>query len=448
MIDVSIVTIALPQIQSSIRGSISTLQWIGGGYVLSLSSVLLLAGTLADRLGHKKIFIIGMAGFGIFSFLCGMSNTAELLITFRIFQGFFASVLTTTAMSIITSVFVEHKERASAIGIYGAASGVSLGLAAPLGGVLLKFFSWGSVFFVNIPIVVLAIVLSIIYIPESKKGGKDAKWDVPGQVLIILFLFTLVFTLIELPTFGVLSKNFLFLSILTLLWLILFIFVENNKKNPMLKLQYFKSVRFSCASILAILGFSIFNGFLFINSIFLQNVKHMTPLEAGLMTLPLAVVSFVTTPIAGKMVGNAGTKKPLLICGFGMLIANVVALFVIQSPNMYIMFLVYCALGLGFGMLNAPIMTTAVNALPTSESGIAAGIINSSKNIGNCLGVALLGVISTLGTLNPQNASGNTLVKAMIPCYIMFAIFSVLIIALTLLSSSSKNSNLTNLQSS
>lgn len=434
--DSSIVSIALSSIQRGIGGTISTLQWVTDAYVLALGSFLLLSGSVADHIGRKKIFMLGLLSFAVTSFFCGIAWNAASLISFRIIQGIAASSLTTVAMSIITNVFLNPAERAQAIGIYGACTGVSLGLSAPIGGILLHYFSWSSIFFVNVPIALIAFLLAYAYVPESSSGTSFKNYDIRGQILMMLSLCSVIFALIELPQWGLVNWKSVIIIIFIMVTILLFISTENQARHPIINLKYFKLIAFTGATIIVILGFSIFNGFLFINSIFLQNVEHFSPLKSGITTLPLAISAFIISPISGYLVGHHGTKIPLILCGFCMLCANILALYSIQSKSMIIMLLVYCTLGIGFGFLNAPTMSTATSSLPISESGISAGIINSGKQIGNCLGVALLGIVSNLGTLNPSKTSGKVLLSSMVPAYIMFVLFSTLIIAFAFLSTS------------
>lgn len=402
--DVTVVNVALPTIQKNLITSTSQLQWVIDAYTLTLASFLLLSGSTADKIGRKKIFLLGLFIFGIGSFLCGIAPTINFLIFFRVIQGIGGSMLNPVAMSIITNVFTDSKERAWAIGWWGSVTGISLAVGPILGGALTHYISWRSTFYINIPFILIALLLSFKFIPESK-SKYPKKNDSIGQILIIIFLFTLIYWLIEIPKVSIKSSLMIFVLSLCILSLIIFIFYEYRQKEPLVNIKYFYSIPFTSAALLAILGFTIYNGFLFINTIYLQNSRAMTSLLAGLYTLPLAISSFFTAPISGKMVGEKGTKIPIMICGFFMSLASFLYIIVSTYTNINIFFLltIYIILGIGFGMLNAPITVTAVEGMPLSESGTAASIAVTCKQVGNSLGVALPTIFSTGTSPNSIN---------------------------------------------
>ncbi|MGK0607185.1 MFS transporter [Enterococcus gilvus] len=386
--DVTVVNIALPSIQSSFNTDLAQLQWINEGYTLVVASFLLLSGSTADKIGRKKIFEIGLTCFCIASFLCGVAQTTEQLIAFRVVQGIGGSMLNPVAMSIITNVFTGKLERAKAVGLWGSVTGISLGVGPILGGLLVTYLNWRYVFFINIPIIIVALVLTRKYIPESK-GKKQNKNDIVGQILMIIFLFTSIYSIVELPKKGMTSLEVISTGTVGILTFMIFIIYEKKQKNPLVNPNFFVSIPFTSASVIAILGFTIYSGFLFLNTLYLQNIKGLNALSAGLLTIPLAVTSFVVAPKAGKLVGYKGTKLPFLLCGSSMFCANLLEFYVVKDTSIGILFLIYILLGIGFGMLNAPITITAVNGMPSSQSGTAAAIAVTCKQIGNCLGVAL-----------------------------------------------------------
>ena len=372
--DVTVVNVALPSIQSDFHTNLSTLQWVTDGYTLMVASLLLLSGSTADRIGRKRVLQLGLACFGLASFLCGISQTPGQLIAFRMLQGIGGSMLNPVAMSIIT--------------------GISLGMGPIIGGLIVSYFSWRYVFFVNVPIIAAAIILTQKFVPESKVE-KTAKNDFVGQALMILFLFSSIYSIIGLPRKGLFAPDILSTGIIGCLAIVIFFIYEYNIDNPLINPRFFLSIPFTSASFLAIFGFIIYNGYLFLNTLYLQEMRGFSPLEAGLSTIPLAFVSFLVAPRAGEMVGRIGTKRPIMLCGISMLAVSFLQLFVTKTTPMIILFIIYIFLGIGFGMLNSPITITAIEGMPLSQSGTAAAIAVTCKQIGNSLGVALPSLLIT-----------------------------------------------------
>jgi len=426
--DVTVVNVALPSIQSGFHTDLSALQWVTDGYTLVVASLLLLSGSTADRLGRKRVFQIGLLCFCVASFLCGVAQTPGQLITFRMLQGVGGSMLNPVAMAIITQIFTEKLERAKAIGLWGSVTGISLGMGPIIGGVIVSYLSWRYVFFINIPIILLALWLTQKYVPESK-GVSQTKNDLVGQLLMIIFLFSSIYSIIELPKKGALAPEVVVTGIIGLLSIIVFFFYEYKKANPLINPRFFLSIPFTSASFLAIFGFTIYSGFLLLNTLYLQEIRGFSPLSAGLATIPLALVSFMVAPRAGKMVGKRGTKWPILICGVAMLLVCILQLFVTKTTPVLLLIVIYVLLGVGFGMLNAPITITAVEGMPIAQSGTAAAIAVTCKQIGNSLGVALP---SLLISANSKVGAGTPYTKV----WLLFAGCSIGIIGLSYLSNS------------
>lgn len=428
--DVTVVNIALPSIQSNFHTDLAKLQWINEGYTLVVASFLLLSGSTADSIGRKKVFEIGLCCFGIASFLCGIAQTTEQLIIFRMLQGIGGSMLNPVAMSIITHVFTEKLERAKAIGLWGSVTGISLGIGPILGGIIVYYLNWRYVFFINIPVIILALILTRKYIPESRRS-ENRRSDVVGQLMMIIFLFSSIYTIVELPKKGILNLSIMSTAIVGILTFVLFFIYENRQKEPLINPKFFVSIPFTSASLLAILGFTIYNGFLFLNTLYLQNINGMKALEAGLMTIPLAITSFIVAPKAGKMVGKSGTKIAILICGTSMLLVCLLETFVVKNTSIVILFIIYIFLGIGFGMLNAPITITAVEGMPLSQSGTAAAIAVTCKQIGNCLGVALPSLL-----VDTSNKLDLFKENPYVNVWNLFALCALLMIALGYISNS------------
>ena len=286
--DVTIVNVALPSIQHDLHASLSGLQWILDAYTLVVASLLMLSGSVADRLGRRRVFQIGLALFTAGSVLCSLAPSINGLIAFRAMQGLGASMLNPVALSIIANSFKEPRARAHAIGIWGAVAGISFALGPMIGGALTEAVGWRSIFWINLPIGLQAIVLSALYVPESKAVRARA-FDPLGQLLVFLVLASITSAVIEGPHVGWKSPMILSLFAGSGLLLATFLVYEPRIKEPLLDLRFFRSVPFSSATVIALCSFASFAGFLFLNALYLQQVRGLSAFHTGLCTLPFAL---------------------------------------------------------------------------------------------------------------------------------------------------------------
>jgi EmrB/QacA subfamily drug resistance transporter len=407
--DNTIVNVALPSIHRDLHASVSGLQWTIDAYVLVIASLLLLSGSTADRLGRKRMFQVGLLLFVAGSLLCSLAPTLGWLIGARALQGVGGSMLNPVAMSIITNVFTEPRERARAIGAWGAVVGISLALGPIVGGALTESVGWRSIFWINIPIGLAAVVLTAIYVPESR-AARARRIDPVGQLLVIVALASLTYAIIEGPTAGWSSAQSVGTFALAVAAVVGLVLYELRRRDPLIELRFFRSAPFSGATLIAVSAFAAFSGFLFVNTLYLQNVRGYSPLDAGLCTLPMAVAALACSPLSARLLGNRGARIPLMIAG-GCMVASALALTTLTaSTPLLLLLVVYGVFGIGFGFVNPPITFTAVSGMPNSQAGVAAAVASTSRQVGQALGVAVTGSIlgATVGvSIGPHLTSAS-----------------------------------------
>jgi EmrB/QacA subfamily drug resistance transporter len=388
--DATIVNVALPAIKSDLHASLSGLQWSVDAYTLVIGSFLMASGSNGDRFGRRRVFQIGLTLFTLGSLLCSLAPNVTALVIFRCVQALGGSMLNPVALSIITNTFTERRARARAMGIWGAVFGVSLALGPVVGGALVTGLSWRAIFWINIPIGIAAIILTQLFVPESK-AGTARRFDPWGQLLIIAFLGSLTFGVIEGPSNGWGSPLIVTMFAVAAAAVAGLIFVESHRRQPLLEVRFFRSLPFSGASVIAVLAFAVLAGFLFVNTLYLQDDRGYSALHAGLLTLPMAVMICLFAPISGRLVGSRGPRLPLVVAGLVMTVASVLMLRLSGSTSVGYLLGDYVLFGLAFGLVNAPISNTAVSGMPNSQAGVAASVASASRQTGNALGVALTG---------------------------------------------------------
>jgi EmrB/QacA subfamily drug resistance transporter len=393
-LDNTIVNVALPSIQRDLHASVSGLQWTVDAYTLVLASFLMLAGSTADRFGRRRIFQTGLAMFTLGSLLCSLAPSLGWLVAFRMLQAIGGSMLNPVAMSIIVNTFTDPAERARAIGIWGGTIGVSLALGPVVGGVLIATVGWRGIFWVNIPVGVAAIALTALFVPESR-APRARRVDLVGQVLVVVILASLIYAIIEGPSSGWGSAKILGFFALAAAALAVLVGYEPRRTEPLLDLRFFRSAPFSGATVIAIGALAAFGGFLFLNTLYLQDVRGFSALHAGLLTLPLAAATALFAPISGRIIGSRGPRLPLLIAGVAMTAGGALLTGLTNGTSVGRLLLPYVIFGVGFGMVNAPITNTAISGMPRDQAGVAAAIASTSRQIGQTLGVAVVGSVVT-----------------------------------------------------
>ncbi|WP_204299829.1 MFS transporter [Actinoplanes campanulatus] len=393
-LDVTIVNIALPAIRDDLGSSVSGLQWTIDAYTLVLASLLVLGGSCGDRFGRRRVFQAGLVLFTSGSLLCSAAPSLSWLIVFRMVQAVGGSMLNPVALSIITNTFTGPRERARAIGVWGAVTGFGLALGPLAGGVLVHAFGWRSVFWINVPVGIAAFLLARRFIPESR-AEHPRRLDPVGQILVLTLLAAVTFGIIEGPTSGWTSPVIMGCFILGAAALAALLWWEPRRDEPLIELSLFRTPAFSGAVLIAICAFATLGGFLFLNTLYLQEVRGLSALEAGLYTLPMAAMTIIASPLSGRLVGSRGTRLPLRIAGTAMALGLLPLTWATATTPGWQLLAGYLVFGFGFGMVNTPITNTAVSGLPRSRAGVAAAIASTSRQVGTALGVAVIGAVAS-----------------------------------------------------
>ena len=431
-LDSTIVNVALPDIGRDFRASVSGLQWTIDAYTLVLAVLLMLSGSTADRLGRRRVFQIGLALFTIGSLLCSLAPGLGWLVAFRMLQAVGGSMLNPVAMSIITNTFTGPSERARAIGVWGGVFGLSMAMGPVIGGALVDSVGWRGVFWVNIPVGIAAILLTALFVPESK-AARARRPDPIGQILIIAMLGSLTYGVIEGPSYGWGSARILAFFAVTVIAVIAFLVYEPRREDPLIDIRFFRSLPFSGATLTAVSAMSALGGFLFLITLYLQDVRGYRPLLAGLFLLPMAAAMAVGAPLAGRMLARSGARAPLLIAGTGITTGGILLTQLTSSSAPGYLVLAFLVFGIGMGFVNAPITNSAVSGMPRSQAGVASGIASTSRQVGSSLGVAVMGSVLAANLHGPMAAGFAAATR---PGWWIIAAAGVVVIVLALITTS------------
>ncbi|HEU5419536.1 MAG TPA: DHA2 family efflux MFS transporter permease subunit [Streptosporangiaceae bacterium] len=403
-LDSTIVNIALPAIQRDLHASVSGLQWTIDAYTLVLASFLMLSGSTADRVGRRRTFQVGLAAFTIGSLLCSLAPGLGWLVAFRMIQALGGSMLNPVAMSIITNTFLDPAERARAIGIWGGVVGISMALGPVIGGLLVQTVGWRGIFWVNIPVGLAAVVLTALFVPESR-APRARRPDPVGQALIIITLASLVYGIIEGPAAGWAAPRIITCFALAAAGLAGLIAYEPRRAEPLIDLRFFRSAPFSGATLIAVSAFAALGGFLLLNTLYLQNVRGLSALHAGLYTVPMAVMTIIFAPLSGRIVGARGPRLPLLAAGVFITASGIMLTRLTATTSAAWLIASYIVFGIGFGVVNAPITNTAMAGMPRAQAGVAAAVASTSRQVGTSLGVAVIGSVVVSALAGPFRAA-------------------------------------------
>ncbi|MCY0944434.1 MULTISPECIES: MFS transporter [Streptomyces] len=395
-LDNTVLNVALPSMRRDLDASVAGLQWSIDSYTLVLASLLMLAGSTADRIGRRKVFVAGLVLFTLGSLLCSLAPSLDWLIVFRMVQAVGGAMLNPVAMSIITNTFTEPAARARAIGVWGAVAGVSMAAGPLIGGVMVDSVGWRSIFWLNLPIGVAALVLTLRYIPESR-AARPRRPDPVGQVLVMALLGSVTYGIIEAPAVGWGSPLIVGCGVIAVASLVGLLVYEPRREEPLVDLRFFRSAPFSGATVIAVSAFAGLSGFLFLNTLYLQDVRGLSALDAGLYMLPMATLTFLFAPLSGRLVATRGPRLPLLVAGVTMAASGLLFAVFEAETSTPLLFAGYMLFGLGFGMVNAPVTNTAVSGMPRSQAGVAAAIASTSRQTGGTLGVAVVGSVLASG---------------------------------------------------
>ncbi|GAP46362.1 MFS transporter [Streptomyces azureus] len=391
-LDGTIVAIANPAIQKDLGATFAEVQWITNGYFLALAVSLITAGKLGDRFGHRQTFLIGVVGFAAASGAIGLSDSIALVVTFRVLQGLFGALLMPAALGLLRATFPAEKLN-MAIGIWGMVIGASTAGGPILGGVLVEHVNWQSVFFINVPVGVLAVVLGVWILLDHRAENAPRSFDILGIALLSAAMFCLVWALIKAPEWGWGDGRTWAFIIASVVGFALFSFWETKVREPLVPLALFRSVPLSAGVVLMILMAIAFMGGLFFVTFYLQNVHGMSPIDAGLHLLPLTGMMIVGSPLAGAMITKVGPRIPLA----GGMALTAIAMYGMSTletdTGSGIMSVWFALLGLGL----APVMVGATEVIvgnaPMELSGVAGGLQQAAMQIGGSLGTAVLGAV-------------------------------------------------------
>ncbi|MGY6018502.1 MFS transporter [Streptomyces spinosirectus] len=409
-LDTTALNVALPSMQHELDAPTSGLQWTIDAYTLVLASLLMLAGSTGDRVGRKKVFMAGLVVFSLGSLLCSVAPSLDALIAFRMVQAVGGSMLNPVAMSIITNTFTDPRERARAIGVWGAVVGISMAAGPLVGGLLVDSVGWRSIFWVNLPVGLAALLLTLRFVPDSR-APRSRRPDPVGQLLVIALFGSLTYAIIEAPDSG--FGSILPFAVIAAAALAGLLWYEPRRDEPLVELRFFRSVPFSGATVIAISAFAALGGFLFLSTLYLQNVRGLSALHAGLWMLPMAVPIFLCAPLSGRLVGSRGPRLPLVIAGIAMTVSAVLFAAFDAETSDVTLFVGYVVFGIGFGFVNAPITNTAVSGMPRAQAGVAAAVASTSRQLGQTLGVAVVGALLASGVAGSSYRS--TFVAASVP---------------------------------
>ncbi|MGA8363911.1 MAG: MFS transporter [Solirubrobacteraceae bacterium] len=409
LLDITVVNVALPDIQRSLHSSFSDLQWVVNAYALTLAAFLLTSGSVADLIGRRRVFVVGLIVFTVSSAVCGLSTTPLMLNLARAVQGTGGAMMFATALALIAQAF-HGKERGTAFGVFGAVTGGAVAIGPVLGGVITSGIGWEWIFFVNVPIGVIAVFIALTRVADSRDPNATGV-DWLGLTTFSGSLFLLVYALVQGNEKGWGSTEIVSFLIGAAVLMTLFVVVELRQSQPMLDLSLFRRPAFSGASIVAFcLSGSFFAMFLYL-TLYIQDVLGYTPLQAGLRFLPSTLLSFIVAPIAGRL----SVRVPVrLLLGSGLLLIGIglLSMTVVDAASTWTVLIpgfVLC--GTGVGLVNPPLASTAVGVVPVEHSGMASGINSTFRQVGIATGIAGLGAVFqhsvTHGTTAALVASGH-----------------------------------------
>jgi EmrB/QacA subfamily drug resistance transporter len=428
MLDNTVVNVALPSIQADLHLKISELEWVLTGYALTFGAFMLTGGKLADLLGRRRIFVIGLVIFTASSLACGLAGSAAVLIGARVVQGLGAALMNPATLSIITVSF-PPRQRGTAIGIWAGVSALALAIGPLVGGILTEKIHWSWVFFINVPVGVLAIAAAFVFIDESRDTSSEQRPDVPGLVTSALGLFALTYGLIEANEYGWTSARILGSFAVAAVSLVSFVLLERYQRLPMLDLTLFRNKAFSGANaVMLLVGLAMFGIFFYV-SLYVQQILGFSAIQAGASFLPWTLLIILIAPQAGRLSDRIG-PRPFVTAGMVILSG---AMIVFSRLGLHENFwgllpgMLLGGVGMSFAM--APVTAAAMQSVRPDKAGVGSAVLNSARQVGGSMGVAIMGAIvaasTTAGRPDPtgflngfhhalETAAGLTLLGAVI----------------------------------
>ncbi|HEY7004640.1 MAG TPA: MFS transporter [Gaiellaceae bacterium] len=392
MLDNTIVNVALPSIQSDLNIGISELEWVFNGYALTFGVLMLTGGKLADLMGRRRIFIVGLVIFTVASLFCGLATSAAWLIGARVVQGVGSALMNPATLSIITATF-PPRQRGMAIGIWAGVSAMALAIGPLVGGLITEHWSWNWIFFINVPVGVLAIIVTRLVVTESRDTSANQRLDLPGLLSSAIALFALTYGLIEANKYGWTSGRILGLFAVAAIGFLVFILLELHQRAPMLDLTLFKNGTFAGAnSVMLLVGLAMF-GVFFYNSLFIQNVIGYSAVQTGASFLPMTCLIILVAPIAGKFSDRVGSRW---LVGVGMVLLSTSLLIFSRldaTSNFWDILPGLLVGGFGMAIVMTPVTAAAMGSVPVDKAGVGSAVLNSMRQVGGSLGIAVMGAI-------------------------------------------------------
>ena len=406
MLDNTVVNVALPSIERDLHVSISSLEWVVTAYALTFAALLITGGKLGDLFGRRRIFIVGIAIFTLSSLACGLAPSSGFLIGARAVQGVGAALMNPASLSIITATF-PPRERGQAIGIWAGVSAMALAIGPLVGGLIVENINWNWIFFINVPVGVVGIIVSQLVIKESRDTSHEQSIDLPGLVTSSAGLFALTYALIEGNRHGWGSPEIMGLFVAAAVLLTAFVLVEHRQRLPMLDLSLFKSGSFTGANIVAMLVSLGMFGVFFYVSLYIQNILGWSPTQAGASFLPMTILIILVAPLAGRASDRIGSRW---LMGAGMTLVGT-SLLLYQRVGLESTFwtLLPAMLlgGVGMAMTMSPMTAAAMSSVPVDKAGVGSGVLNSFRQLGGSLGIALMGaILASYLTVSPRSPEG------------------------------------------
>ncbi len=410
MLDNTVVNVALPAIQRDLGIEVAELEWVVTGYALSFAVLMLTGGKLADMFGRRRVFLIGLAVFTFSSLLCGLAGSAELLISARVLQGVGAAFMMPATLSIITATF-PARERGAALGIWAGVSAMALAIGPLVGGLITEHIGWNWIFYINVPVGLVGLVAARLIIRESKDTSHEQRLDIPGLVTSGVALFALVYALIEANSRGWTSPLILGLFALAAVAGTAFVLLELHQRLPMFDMTLFRDSTFVGANTVALLvSLAMFGVFFFI-SLFMQNILGYSAVRAGAAFLPMTLLIILVAPVAGKASDRLGSRW-LMTAGMTLVGCSLLVFAQLQPDSSYWALLPGMLLG-GVGMATTmtPMTAAALSSVPVDKAGVGSGMLNTFRQVGGALGIAVMGAILASGS-NSALADGSSMVDA------------------------------------
>jgi EmrB/QacA subfamily drug resistance transporter len=391
MLDNTVVNVALPSIERDLGSDLSELQWIVTGYALTFAALMLVGGKIADAYGRRLTFVVGIVVFTVASLFCGLADSSEMLIAARVLQGGGAALMNPATLSIIAATF-PPRERGTAIGIWAGVSALALAIGPLVGGLITEHLDWSWIFFVNVPIGALGVVASFLLIDESRDETHE-RLDLPGLAASGIGLFALTYGLIEANTYGWTSTRIVGSFVVAAVAFAAFVLLERHQRAPMLPLELFRNRTYTGANLTMLLVALAMFGVFFFVSLYMQNILGYSAVEAGAAFLPMTVLIILVAPMAGKTADRLGSRG-LMTAGMTLIAAQLVLFSQLGADASYWQLLPSLLIGgVGMALTMTPSAAAATRAVPVDKAGVGSAVLNSSRQVGGTMGIAVMGAI-------------------------------------------------------